>query len=207
MEAILISIGLTAAAAAGVRFLRAKGRRLALPVLTLTLAGVTTIVSVAGNLNVDVLDALARDRELLLGGQWWRIVTPLLVQDGGWAGTVFNLVALLIVGTLTEALCGRRVLIVTYVAAGVVSEIAAYTLLPGQGFAGNSVAICGLTALCLVRLVRTPDMLTRALSVLGLVAGALLIVTANLHGVGFVVGAIVGSFTRIGSGRGSSHGT
>ena len=47
---------LSCAAAAGVRFLRAKGRRLALPVLTLTLAGVTTIVSVAGNLNVDVLD-------------------------------------------------------------------------------------------------------------------------------------------------------
>lgn len=192
MEIILISISLTAAAAAGVHHLRARGRRLTRPVTTLVLAAVTLAISIAGNLDQDVLDALSRDRDLLLSGQWWRLITPLFVQDGGWAGTVFNLVALLIVGTLTETIHGARVLLAAYFAAGILSEIAAYTLLPGQGFAGNSVAVCGLTALCLVAFVRSPPPLSQAVSAIGLLAGGTLVVTGNLHGVGFAVGALAG---------------
>lgn len=192
MEWVLISIALTVAAAGGVPYLRGTGRRLALPGMTLVLAAVTAVVSILGNLNPDILAALGRDRDALLGGQWWRLITPLLVQDGGWAGTVFNLVALLIVGTLAETLYGRGVLLGVYVAAGIVSEIAGYTILQNQGFAGNSVADLGLTALCLVTYVVGTQPLPRVLGVVGLLAGATLIVTANLHGIGFAVGAVAG---------------
>lgn len=192
MEWILISIALATAAAGGVQYLRGAGRRLTPPRMTLVLAAVTAAVSIAGNVNPDILAALGRDGEALLAGQWWRLVTPLFVQDGGWAGLVFNLVALLIVGTLAETLYGKGVVVGTYFAAGVLSEIAGYTILQHQGFAGNSVADLGLTALCLVILVAGPQLLPRVLGAVGLAAGAVLIVTANLHGVGFAVGALAG---------------
>ncbi len=192
MEWILISIALTAVAAGGVQYLRGTGRRLAPPGMTLVLAAVTAVISILGNLNPDILAALGRDRDALLSGQWWRLVTPLFVQDGGWAGTVFNLVALLIVGAIAETLYGRGVLVGVYFAAGVVSEIAGYTILQHQGFAGNSVADLGLAALCLVTYLVGLRPLPRVLGGIGLLAGAALIVTANLHGVGFAVGAVAG---------------
>ncbi len=192
MESILIWVALTAAVAGGVQYLRGIRRRLMFPGMTLVLAAVTAVVSVLGNLNPDILAALGRDRDALLAGQWWRLVTPLFVQDGGWAGTVFNLVALLIIGAFAESLYGRGVLVGVYFAAGLISEVAAYTVLQHQGSAGNSVADLGLTALCLMTYVVGSLPLPRVLGVIGLLAGAALIVTANLHGVGFAVGAAAG---------------
>src|SRR5215211_6263561 len=40
-----------------------------------------------------LLFALQRDTARFLGGEWWRLVTALFVQDGGIGGTVFNLVS------------------------------------------------------------------------------------------------------------------
>ncbi|MFT3799624.1 MAG: rhomboid family intramembrane serine protease [Burkholderiaceae bacterium] len=192
MEEILIGVALAAAAGGGADVLRVAGRRLVAPVATLVLGVVTAVLSAAGNLDLGMLAAFDRDSRALAGGQWWRIITPLVVQDGGWPGTVFNLVALLGVGTVAEALYGRRVLVGVYLLAGLVSEIAAYTILPHQGFAGNSVADLGLAALCLVASAARPRTLAQAFGVIGLAAGAALIGTANLHGVGFTVGAICG---------------
>lgn len=189
---VLTSVALIALAAAGVRYLLSRGKPLAFPWTTVTIAAVTTAVSVAGNLNAGLLDALDRNGDLLLDGQWWRIASPLLVQDGGWLGTIVNLVALLIAGTLAEALYSGWVLIVVYLLSGLVSEVAAYTLLPGQGYAGNSVAIAGVTALGLITLAVRANGIVRTISIAGLVAGAALLVTGDLHGVGFAVGLLCG---------------
>ncbi len=192
MDSILIIIALTAAAGGSVDVLRARGHRLRVPVATLVIAGVTAVVSVAANLNPHLLATLGRNGDQLAAGEWWRMVTPLVAQDGGWAGTVFNLVALLVVGTLAETLYGWRVLLGVYALAGVVSEIAGYTVLQHQGFAGNSVANLGLAALCLVTCAATPSVGTRAFGVVGLIAGVALVGIANLHGVGFAAGALAG---------------
>ncbi|MFT4297012.1 MAG: hypothetical protein QM582_16540 [Micropruina sp.] len=101
---------------------------------------------------------------------------------------MFNLVALLVVGTIAETLHGARTLV------GLVSEIAGYTVLPNQGFAGNSVADLGLTGLCLVTFLAGRRVPARVLGAVGLLAGLTLLVIANLHGVGFAVGAIAGMF-------------
>jgi hypothetical protein len=77
--------------------------------------------------------------------------------------------------------------------AGIVSEIAAYTVLQHQGFAGNSVASMGVAALCLVTFVTARKTPAQIAALFGLVAGAVLLATANLHGVGFTVGAIAGT--------------
>jgi hypothetical protein len=51
---------------------------------------------------------LERDRAALTSGQVWRLVTALTVQDGAVAGTVFNLVALALIGVVAECLLGHR---------------------------------------------------------------------------------------------------
>ncbi len=192
MQDFLIDVSLACAVGAGIRFLASTGREFAFPLATVILAGVTLVVSVAGNLDQAILDALARNREQLLSGELWRIFTPLFVQDGGWAGTIFNLVSLLFIGAVTEIAFGRKTLLLTYFTAGLASEIAAYTFLQHQGFAGNSVAVLGLAGLCLVTFAARERTFTRALAIVGLLAGATLLVTGNLHGIGFATGAIVG---------------
>ena len=199
MEATLLIVILAASVLAGGQLLRLGGGHLRLPILTLAIAAVTLVVSIAGEVNADTLDLLGRDADALAAGEWWRIVTPLFVQDGGWAGLVFNLVALLLLGTLVESIFGRPTLAVAYFAAGLVSEVFAYTLLPNQGFAGNSVADLGLAGLIAIAAVAGSERsvpttsLARIIGAVGLAAGVWLAVIANLHAVGYFVGVLVGA--------------
>ena len=199
MDVILLIAILVTSVLAGGQLLRRAGGHLRLPILTLAIAAVTLVVSVVGELVPDVLDALGRDRDALAAGEWWRIVTPLFVQDGGWPGLVSNLVALLLLGTLVESLLGRAVLAITYFAAGLISEVFAYTLLQGQGFAGNSVANFGLAGLLAIVAVAGSERsvattaLARIFGAVSLAAGVWLAAIANLHAVGFVVGVAVGA--------------
>ncbi len=62
----------------------------------------TAVVSVLGLIVPAVEVALRRDRTAIDHGQVWRLVTALVVQDGGVAGTVFNLAGLAAVGVLAE---------------------------------------------------------------------------------------------------------
>ncbi len=175
----------------GVLLIRARSQQFRVPWVTLAIALVTLVVGVLALFDPVLLAAISRDREALLAGEWWRIITPLFGQDGGGFGLTFNLVALLAFGTFVELAFGWRMLLVTYFAAGLVSEVAAYTLLPGQGFAGNSVANFGLVGLLAV-VAATQAFPLRLLGGLVLLGGLLLLIGGNLHGVGFAVGGLVG---------------
>ena len=172
--------------------LRRTGGRFRLPTATIVVAAVTLVTSVVANLDPPVLDLFGRDRSLLLQGEWWRLITPLFVQDGGWPGTLFNISSLLVVGLCAETLHRRSTFLVVYFLAGLTSEIVAYTLLPHQGFAGNSVAIMGAAGLCLVTLCVIGGIATRILGIVGVLSGVARLVTGNLHGIGFAVGAVAG---------------
>ena len=193
MEPELLAVLVTASVVAGGLVLRQRGKRLVFPGVTIAIAAVTLVVSVIGEFDRGILDLLGRDEfGLTQQGEWWRIVTPLFVQDGGWAGLIFNLVALLVLGTLVESIFGRGMLGVVYFAGGLISEAFAYTLLPDQGFAGNSVANMGLAGLIGIVAVTTAAVPARILGGLSVVAGAWLVFTGNLHGIGYVVGVLAG---------------
>jgi rhomboid protease GluP len=49
-----------------------------------------------------LLDELQRDWTLIGQGQIWRLLTSLVVQDGGPVGAIFNLVALAAIGVAAE---------------------------------------------------------------------------------------------------------
>jgi len=193
MESLALSVIIVTTIVGTMLSLRRTGRGFRTPKASFAVAAATLVVSVLGNLNPDVLELLGRNRSLLLAGEWWRLVTPLLVQDGGWPGTIFNISSLIVVGLCAESLHRRSTYLIVYVLAGLISEVFAYTLLPDQGFAGNSVANMGAAALCLVTLCVAGAGSARIIGLIGVLTGVFLIVTGNLHGVGFAVGALSGA--------------
>ena len=76
---------------------------------TLALAALVALPSLLQLAAPALLTALQRDRDLILrDGQLWRLVTALVVQDGGPIGLLFNLTALALLGTVAERLLGGR---------------------------------------------------------------------------------------------------
>jgi membrane associated rhomboid family serine protease len=162
-----------------------------LPLLTLGVLLLTGLCAVAQFLHPDLLQRFERNRALLQAGQWWRIVTPLLFQDGGVVGTCFNLVSLALVGIVAERLLGRWRWAVLYLGTGLASEVVAYTLLQHQGSAGNSVANAGLAAGILVTVVRGGERPLVAGSLGGIAAGLILVLIGDLHGAAVLIGCLV----------------
>jgi membrane associated rhomboid family serine protease len=134
-----------------------------IPVVTVVVFAVTAATSVLGLILPGLLEALERTSEGL-HGDWWRTVTALFVQDGGVAGTISNLLFLLLLGALAEQLLERRQWLLCYFGAGLAGELAGYAWQP-RG-AGNSVAACGLAGALVVALLagaRAPRLVPMAL--------------------------------------------
>jgi rhomboid protease GluP len=167
-------------------------RELRVPWVTLAIFALTLAVGAFAVFDDAILDAIRRDLDRLLSGEWWRLFTPLVGQDGGFPGLIFNLVILIAVGAVVENLFGWKLLLITYLSAGILSEVAAYTIMQNQGFAGNSVANFGLIGLvCVVGVLSSSG--ARLTGALGLVGGVVLLVLWDLHGIGFAVGALIGA--------------
>ena len=89
-----------------------------------------------------LLETLKRDADLVAQGEAWRLATAVLVQDGGWAGLISNLVFLAILGTLTERLLGRPRAAVAWLSGVAAGELTGLVWQPTG--AGNSVGNLGL---------------------------------------------------------------
>jgi rhomboid protease GluP len=113
-----VSTGLLAALYAVVlttAFAASRIRPLATPVrrrwpwattVALLVVGIPTLAqfTVAPSL----LGDLQRDWILIGRGQVWRLLTSLVVQDGGLAGAIFNLIALAAIGVAAEQVWGAK---------------------------------------------------------------------------------------------------
>ena len=110
--------------------------------LTLTILVLTAIPGLAQLAWPVLLTRFERDPVAIADGEWWRLVTTLVFQDGGVVGTAFNLITLAVLGALAEPLLGRPRWLVLYLGGAAVGE-AAGILFDSVG-AGNSVAVCGL---------------------------------------------------------------
>jgi membrane associated rhomboid family serine protease len=122
--------------------LLAVERRIARPLVTGSVWVLTAVMAVWQTLDPSVLDALRRDPAAVGRGEWWRVLSPLLVQSDGWPQIVGNLVFLAIIGYFAERRFGRVRWVVLYLTGGIVGEAAGYAFEPHG--AGNSVAIFGL---------------------------------------------------------------
>jgi rhomboid protease GluP len=137
-----------------------------------------------------LLEDLQRDWTLIGGGQVWRLLTSLVVQDGGLAGTIFNLVALAAIGVSGEQVWGWKRWTVIALAAGVGAEFWGKIVEPVG--AGNSVVVFGLAASVAVMAVRRGVGVQRLLGLISLLGAGLLLIIGDIHGGAATIGALVG---------------
>lgn len=110
--------------------------------LTMVIVVVTSIVTLFQFAHPNVLNMLRRDPEALASGEWWRMITPLLVHADGWGQYIFNVACIAIIGSEVERLYGRVHLLVLYLSGGLIGGVAGYAWEPYG--AGASVGFCGL---------------------------------------------------------------
>jgi hypothetical protein len=142
-----------------------------------------------------LLRALQRDPDMIRrDGEWWRIITSAVVQDGGIAGTAFNLAVLAVIGVLAIRAWGARRAMTICLLVLLAFNLAATFVWPSAG-AGNSAATFGLaTSMIGLALIvrRQPAILL--LAGLTTADGIALLALADAHGEVVVGGLLVGLF-------------
>lgn len=121
-----------------------------------------------------------RESAAVLDGQWWRLVTSIVLQDGGWYGTAFNLGTLAVTLLLVQVVVRTRTAAALFVVGGVVGNVLTVLTFGGTG-AGNSMAtlFLGVTVLAMARDRGSLGLV--ALAVVAVVAVVMLLVH-DVHG-------------------------
>jgi membrane associated rhomboid family serine protease len=135
---------------AGRYFARSRGRDRT-PFVTFGMLGVTVVVSLLALQpeGSDLLRLLWLDKQGLANGEWWRLVSPVLVH-GSFLHLAFNMYFLYLVGPLVEQVYGSARFLLFYVLTAATASLASY-LLGGPGpSVGASGALFGLCGVLLV---------------------------------------------------------
>ncbi len=202
VNAVLYVIMLACAVRAGAALLGGDIARVLrrLPVAAVALWLIVALPSLLQFAFPGLLHALERDPDQIRQhGQWWRLFTSAVVQDGGIAGTLFNLTILTIVGVVAILAWGSvRGLIIF--AVGVVGFNLATTFAWPSVGAGNSAAT--LTLAASVTGLAVVKMRERVVVVLGALTagcGIFLLALRDAHGSavigGLVIGVLVGAIS------------
>ena len=194
LNEVLLGTGLSSAVVAGVIATRVGGERVfrSTPVMTLACVAVIATFSFAQlTIAPGLLPLLMRDGSRVVAGEPWRLATSLLVQDGGWAGTAFNLVGLLAIGTVAEWMLGR--LRWATIAAISVAAAQTFALAWQPTGAGNSILNFALAgAVCAACLTMRPSRQALVPAIVALACVVFLLATRDIHGVAGTTGALVG---------------
>jgi rhomboid protease GluP len=185
--AALYAVVLAAGWVAG-QLLRPPERRPWATPAALLVVGVPSLVQLT--VAPGLLAALGRRPGELGDGQVWRLATSLVVQDGGWPGAVFNLVALALVGGVAERVWGPGRWWAIWLLAGVGAQFWGLVVQPYGG--GNSVATFGLAASLAAHSLLAGDGRSRLSGAVCLLGGLALLVARDVHGAAVVLGAAAG---------------
>lgn len=121
--------------------------------MTAAVAALTAAVSIPALWWSPLVAALEQNPPLTFHGQWWRLVSPLLVQRYGVAQFVFNMLGTLAVGAAVERRYGPWRWLAVYLAAGVASISATSVWFPQWVDSGSSTGVAGLIGAMTVALV------------------------------------------------------
>ena len=133
---------------AGRYFARSRGRERT-PIVSYAILGITVVVSFLALQpeGSELLRLLELDKGLG-NGEWWRLVSPVLVH-GSILHLAFNMYFLYLVGPLVEQLYGSARFLVLYVLTAATASLASFLLGPGPSV-GASGALFGLCGVLLV---------------------------------------------------------
>ena len=112
--------------------------------ITMVTVIITFVVTIFQFIFPEVLNVLQRNPVKLTSGEWWRLITPLLVHADGWLQFIFNISCIIMIGLEVERTYGKVKWLLLYVTGGLIGEIAGYVWEPYG--AGASVGLCGLLA-------------------------------------------------------------
>jgi membrane associated rhomboid family serine protease len=135
---------------AGRYFARSRGRERT-PIVSYAILGVTVVVSFLALQpeGSDLLRLLWLDKRGLADGEWWRLLSPVLVH-GSILHLAFNMYFLYLVGPLVEQLYGSARFLLLYLLTAATASLASY-LIGGPGpSVGASGALFGLCGVLLV---------------------------------------------------------
>ncbi|HIY41626.1 MAG TPA: rhomboid family intramembrane serine protease [Candidatus Nocardiopsis merdipullorum] len=153
------------------------------------------VVAIPGFLQLvepQLLSLLRRDWPLIMEGQAWRLVSSVVVQDGGLVGMVFNLtiLAFVILGT-QDRWSSARTWVTFWVGALIANCIVGPSLNPSG--AGSSMAtFIVATALATRVLLSRPPRQALVLAAGALACVAYMIAAGNYHGFAALVGTAAG---------------
>jgi membrane associated rhomboid family serine protease len=194
LNAALYLVMLACSVRAGRELIRADVghplRRPALGAAGLWLA--VAVPSLAQVLFGELLRRLQRDPELIRHGQWWRLVTSGVVQDGGIPGTVFNLAVLAVIAVLAVRVWGTVRAASLFLVGLVAFNLAATFASPAVG-AGNSAATFALaTSMIGLALVVHRQRVAILLAGLTLIDAIALLALGDAHGEVVAGGLVIG---------------
>jgi membrane associated rhomboid family serine protease len=172
------------------------GKRRSLPIITVLIIGSTALITGLQFVFPEVLTALRRDREALLAGEWWRMVTPLFVHAYGWWHACVNGVAALVFCPLAERLYGKK-LLALYFVPGVLGQIFGYLWSPYT--AGSSLGLAGVTGGLFVFAIFHRRELSRSaqlFAICGIAGAVALCLCRDIHGPPTILGALLASILR-----------
>jgi membrane associated rhomboid family serine protease len=169
------------------------------PVASYAILGVTVVVSflafqpAAG----DLLAALWLDKQGLAAGEWWRLVSPVLVH-GSLLHLLFNMYFLYLVGPLVEQMYGSVRFVVLYVLTAAAGSAASFLFGgsgPSVGASGAIFGLCGV--LLVVSVVHRPVLDGRGRAIMSQIGG--LVVLNLIIGFGFdALGARIDNAAHVG---------
>ncbi|MEV4510200.1 rhomboid family intramembrane serine protease [Dactylosporangium sp. NPDC049525] len=167
------------------------------PVATMVAFALTAVPSLLQlTLAPALFEALRRDRAAIADGQLWRLVTSFAVQDSGWPGLIFNLIALAVLGTLAERCWGPARWVAIALAAQLLGSLWGLVVQPVG--AGTSLVNFGLAgALAAAALLRETAPRTRVPATAALIATLTLLALADIHGGAALTGALAGAALTI----------
>jgi rhomboid protease GluP len=166
------------------------------PTITPAMVAVLALMFAAQLASPGLLFLLGRDPALVEQGQLWRAVTALFVQDGGWPGAIFNLTCLSLLGAVAERRWGTSQWLLVYFGGGITTEFLALAWQPHG--AGNSVAYFALAgALTTHHLNGRLGAIQILIRIVGFSAGAALVLSHDIHGLAYWIGAILGGVLTI----------
>jgi rhomboid protease GluP len=132
---------------AGRYFARSRGRDRT-PIASYAILGVTVVVSFLALQpeGSDLLRLLWLDKRGLADGEWWRLLSPVLVH-GSILHVAFNMYFLYLVGPLVEQLYGSARFLLLYLLTAATASLASYLLGgpgPSVGASGALFGLCGV---------------------------------------------------------------
>jgi membrane associated rhomboid family serine protease len=168
------------------------------PVLSIMLIVITAVITTLQFLFPDILPVLTRNKEALLSGEWWRLITPLFVQPYGLWQCFFNGCFMIVFLPIAEKLYGKKILLLYFIA-GLVGQL--FNYLWDRGGGGSSTAIYGVMGSLLIYMYcyrKEFPWPYFALSIAGICGAIVLFFVKDGHAPGLLTGALLGALLIIG---------